>query len=99
MGEYFGSLVDEYGLSDGGPLFGRLDGLLVLLVTLPTPGGQVQFSPPSILPIILSIILSGALRSRTVIYHKLHHQHSMYLYNYTPVLNYMYVLFARVVVH
>src|SRR5258707_7469287 len=51
MAEYFGSLVDKHRFSDGGPLFDHLEGLLVLgstvlLAHLPTPGGQVAFSPP-----------------------------------------------------
>jgi len=51
MAEYFGSLVDKHRFSDGGPLFDHLEGLLVLgstvlLAHLPTPGGQVVFSPP-----------------------------------------------------
>jgi hypothetical protein len=50
LSSYFGALVDKGRFGSGDPLFDRLDGLLVIgnevkLVTLPTPGGLLEFLP------------------------------------------------------
>lgn len=50
IGEYFDVLSDKYKFTNGQPLFDHLEGLLivgkdVLLVTLPSTGAEIEFSP------------------------------------------------------